>query len=128
MLREFPPGALAPRRPFRPDDLAGLDDLLEPAQVIVELLMRVLTEVPGHRLAELAARHPVAQRHMDFGAPAAGSGPEPHLAVVGHVGLAYGPPGDVPTGDVIDDLRVPIAAAAEWCAGPPVRGAVAGAA
>src|SRR3984957_13442712 len=126
MLRELLAGALAPGRAVRPDHLTGLDDLLEPAQVVVELLVRVLTEVAGHGLAELAARDPVAQRHVDLGAPSARSGPEPHLTVVGHVGVADRPPGDPLTGDVFGDLGVPLDAAAEGCARAPVRGAVAG--
>src|SRR5919109_4761465 len=126
MLRELPPGALAARRPFRAHPLAGLDDLLEPAQVVVELLVRVLAEIPRHLLAEPAARHPVAQLHADLGAPAAGRGHEAHLALVADVRAVQGPPRDPLAGHVTGDARVPLDGPAERGAGPPVAGGLAG--
>src|ERR1700722_19869647 len=119
MLRELLAGALAPGRAVRPDHLTGLDDLLEPAQVVVELLVRVLTGVAGHGLAALPARDPLDQRHLALGAPSARGGPEPPRTVVGHGGGADRPPGVALTGDVVGELGVPLDAAAEGCARAP---------
>src|SRR5918994_5144549 len=49
------------------DDLAQLDDLLEAAQILPDLLGRLLTEEPGHGRAQLAAGRAVVERPPHLG-------------------------------------------------------------
>ena len=49
--------------------LTGLDHLLEPAQIVADLLVRRLTEKLGHGVPELAGGRSVSQVDADFGAP-----------------------------------------------------------
>src|SRR4051794_1304818 len=115
-----PPGLLAPRRAVAADHLAGLDDLLEPAQVVVELLGRLLAEVFRRGLAQRPAGHLVAQGHAHFGAAPAGRGDEAHLAGVGHICALERAPRDALTRDVVDRLSVPLDNLAERRARLPV--------
>ena len=68
--------------------LAGFDDLLEAAQVVVELLVGLLAEVLGHGPAEGSGRDVVAEGYVDFGAPAPRGRHEPHLTGVLDIGIA----------------------------------------
>ena len=56
MLRELVVGAFAVRRALGPHHRAGLGHLVEPAQIVVELLVRILAEVARHRLPQPARR------------------------------------------------------------------------
>src|SRR4051794_12906555 len=57
--------------------LAGLGDLLEPPEVVLDLLARLLAEQPGQRLGEPASRQLVVELDADLGAAVARRGREP---------------------------------------------------
>src|SRR3954468_24401112 len=113
-------GPLAPRGAVGPDHLAGLQHLLEPAQVVVELLMRFLAEVLGDRLADRAARNVVRQDDVHLGAHTVRGGHEPDRTGVRHVGVPGRPPRDLLAGRLVDDLRVPLDVLAERGGGGPM--------
>src|SRR4051812_26384705 len=115
-----PPGLLAPRCAVAADHLAGLQDLLEPAQVVVELLGGLLAEVLRRGLAQRAARHVVGEGHVHLGAASARCGHEADLAGVGDVGAVDRAPGDALRGDVLGRLGVPLDVRAERRARPPM--------
>src|SRR4051794_40539645 len=121
-----PCGPACPRGPVGPDHLAGLQHLLEPAQIVVELLVRFLAEVLGDRLADRATRNVVHQDDMYLGAHTVRGRHEPDRTGVRHVGVPGRAPRDLLTGRLVDDLRVPLDIGAERGAGDPVAGPVAG--
>ena len=125
-LRELLAGPLAPRGAVGADHLAGLQHLLEPAQVVVELLVRFLAEVLGDRLADRAARNVVRQDDVHLGAHTVRGGHEPDRTGVRHVGVPGRPPRDLLAGRLVDDLRVPLDVLAERGAGRPVARTVTG--
>src|SRR3954470_7691480 len=126
MLRELVARPLAARSAVGAHDLAGLHDLLEPAQVVIELLMRLLAEVLGHRPAQRPRRDVVGERHTDLGATVPGGRHEPHLTGVLDVGIAHRAPGDPPARLVQRGLGIPLHALTERSAAPPVAAAGAG--
>src|SRR4051812_31449118 len=103
-----PPGLLAPRCAVAADHLAGLHDLLEPAQVVIELLGGLLAEVLRRGLAQRAAGQLVAQGHVHLGAPPARCGHEADLAGVRDVRTVERAPGDALPRDVLGGLGVPL--------------------
>src|SRR4051812_7183547 len=74
--------ARALRAALRAQDLAGLRDLLEPPEVVLDLLPWLLAEQPGQRLGEPAARQLVVELDADLRATVARRRREPHGAAV----------------------------------------------
>src|SRR5581483_5119550 len=72
-LPELPHRAGALRASLGADDLAGLQDLLEPPQVVADLLRGVLAQQLGHRRAGPSAGWVEGELDVQFGAAAAGS-------------------------------------------------------
>src|SRR4051812_13167398 len=66
------PGGLAPGG----GQFTGFHQLLEPAQVLADLLLRPLAEEVGDRRPDLAGRRVVLEHHADLGASAAWRRPE----------------------------------------------------
>src|SRR5436853_208443 len=83
------------------------------AQVVVELLSRVLTEVAGNRLAELARRELVSDADVHLGALVAGCAAEFDGPFVGHVSAFCRLPGELGAGDVFGGDGIPFHGAAE---------------
>src|SRR5829696_854847 len=107
------------------DHLAGLQHLLEPAQVVADLLLGLLPEQLGHDLAERAPGRVVAELDPDLGAVAAGGRGEGDRARVLDLGALQRRPGDQRVGPVLGDLGVPLHGRAGGRVGRPVRAAVA---
>src|SRR6185312_3967747 len=63
---------------IRVDDLSRLHNLLEAAQIALDLLLRLFTEKPGNQRSQLASWRLVAKLDMDLSAPVAGRVLEPH--------------------------------------------------
>src|SRR5262245_28773903 len=102
------PGGLT----LRGGDLARLHLPLEPAQVLTHLDVRLLAEQPGQGGADLPAGRVVLQANVDLGAAPAGGRPEVDAAGRVHVRAGERPPGDQLVFALVDDLSVPLDAAA----------------
>src|SRR4051812_31616082 len=81
-LPSFPISAV--RLTLRGRRLAGFDHLLEAAQVLGHLLLRLLAKQLGDRRPDHPARRVILQRHRDLGPASARRVDESHLARVAH--------------------------------------------
>src|SRR3954454_23517974 len=118
-----PPGPACPAVRRRCGSPRRSPELLEPAQVVVELLGGLLAEVLGHGLAQRAAGELVGEGHVHLGAAPARCGDEADLAGVGDVGAVERAPRDALRRDVVGRLGVPLDRLAERRARLPVAAA-----
>jgi hypothetical protein len=77
--------ALALGAAVRPYDLSGLHHLLEVAQVLLQLLLRLFAEQCGEAAADDAARRAVGDLHPDRGAAPTRRALEPYRPGVLHI-------------------------------------------
>src|SRR5215208_2067048 len=119
------PGTTSPlpraRLTFRRRDLAGLDGLLEAAEVLAHLHVRLLAEHLRDQRAEPAGRRLVLEHDLQLGAAAAGRRPEVDRSGVRHGGVVDRLPRQQLAGDLVDDLRLPLHRLAGGGPGPPAR-------
>src|SRR5215217_528730 len=92
----------------RVDDLSRLHDLLEAAQIALDLLLWLLAEKLGNQRSQLPSRRLVAKLDMDLGAPVPGGILEPHRPGIGNGRVGQRAPGDQLVGPVLDGLRLPL--------------------
>src|SRR5215212_7678175 len=102
------PLRIAPRRPSPGRDLARLHHLLEVAQVLAHLLVRLLAEEARERGADVPQRGVVVQRDVDLRAATARRRAEAHRAGVGDLGTLERAPGDQLVLPLVEDLRLPL--------------------
>src|SRR6185503_16359780 len=78
---------------IRVDDLSGLHNLLEAAQIALDLLLRLFAEKLGNQRSQLSSWRLVAKLDMDLGAPVTGRVLEPHRPGIGDGGVRQRAPG-----------------------------------
>src|ERR1043165_6538817 len=100
--------AVVEDRAIGDDPLAGLDDLLEAAQVVADLLRRLFAEELGERRADDTARRRVVNLDADTCAASARRSLEPDGACVVNVRAFERAPRDQLSGEVVRDFRVPL--------------------
>src|SRR6185312_8921476 len=105
------------------DDLAGLDDLLEAVQVVVDLLLGRFVEEHRGELARLAARRPVFEIDAHDRAAIARPRLETHAAAALDVGPFERLPGDPLVRSVARDPRIPLDGRAGRSVDDPMRDA-----
>src|ERR1043165_6476915 len=100
--------AVVEDRAIGDDHLAGLDDLLEAAQVVADLLRRLFAEELGERRADDTARRRVVNLDADMCAASARRAREADGAFVVNVRAFERAPRDQFSGAVVRDFRVPL--------------------
>src|SRR6185295_9977494 len=93
---------------------AGFHELLEAAQIFSNRLRWLVTEQPRDGGADLTRGRVVLQPHANFRTSPASGALEHHRAGADQLRAGKGAPGDQLAGDLVDDLGVPLDAAAGW--------------
>src|SRR5215211_2357671 len=109
---------------IRVDDLSRLHDLLEAAQIALDLLLRLLAEKLGNQRSQLPSRRLVAKVDVDFGSPIGGGILESHQSVIGNGRIGQRAPDDQLVGPVLNGLRLPLDRRARWSLGFPAGAVV----
>ncbi len=110
---------------IRVDDLTHLQHLLQPSQVTLHLLARLLAEELGDQRRDLAAGRLILELDDQLSAAVAGRITEADLAAVGHVGVGQCLPRNQLVGPILGGLRIPFHRGAGRRTRLPVRAPVA---
>src|SRR3954454_25153761 len=116
---------LLQRVPFRVWKLSGLQQLLQPAQVLSDGLRGFTAEDLGYQSAGAAAGRRVLKVHRDLCTPAVANRIEIDRSGADHIGVAKRSPRDQFVRDVIDDFRFPLDPSTGRALCDPLRSAVA---